>query len=90
MNINKNKINELKEEYKYTFDLFEENENTILLKVINELDIVDYTIITLYAELKSYRKLSKYLNLSTGLISREINRIKTTIKDKIKRYEHIY
>lgn len=53
-----------------------------LKKVISELDQVDRTLILLYADCGSYRKLGVKLGLSHGSVKRIIDGIRTKILDR--------
>lgn len=57
---------EIREDYAYKEDMFTEEPDKVrrLKKVISELDQVDRTLILLYADCQSFRKLGKRLGLS--------------------------
>ena len=77
----------IKEEYAYDPDiLFKDDERVARVKQIidTRLSVVDKTIILLYADCQSYRKLGKKLGVSHMTIRREIIRIKNII---LKEYE---
>ena len=82
-----NEFKALKKEYAYSDDIFTEDDNKIsLLKYIikNKLNQVDQTIILLYADYQSYRKLGKRFGMSHMTIRKEVMRIKNLI---IQEYE---
>ena len=89
MEINKNRIKQLQQEYRVIDDVLFVEDTVALsaLMALNELNTVDYTIITLYAEEKSYRRVATILNLSVGLIAKEINRIKANLRERMKERE---
>lgn len=89
MEINKNRIKQLQQEYRVIDDVLFVDDTVALsaLMALNELNTVDYTIITLYAEEKSYRRVATILNLSVGLIAKEINRIKANLRERMKEIE---
>ena len=89
MEINKNRIKQLQQEYRVIDDVLFVEDTVALsaLMALNELNTVDYTIITLYAEEKSYRRVATILNLSVGLIAKEINRIKANLRERMKEIE---
>lgn len=73
---------EIAKDYVFDPSIFNnEPERVALVKyIINErLSQVDRTIIVLYADCQSYRKLGKRLGLSHQTVAREIHRIKNEI-----------
>lgn len=79
----------LKAEYAYNPDIFcPDSDRVRLLKYIiyNRLDIVDRTIILLYADLQSLRKLGQVMGVSHTTIRTEVLRIRDII---LKEYERI-
>ena len=73
---------EIKEDYKYNPDIMStEDEKVARLKeIINtKLSVVDKTLILLYTDCQSYRKLGKRLGLSHMTCRKEIMRIKNII-----------
>ena len=57
-------------------------------KIIDtKLSLVDKTIILLYVDCQSYRKLAKKMNLSHMTLRREVIRIKNII---LKEYENLH
>ena len=80
---------EIKEDYKFTNDIMcDEDEHIHRIKeIINtKLSIVDKTLILLYTDCQSYRKLGQRLGLSHMTCRKEIMRIKSII---LKEYESI-
>lgn len=79
----------------YTFDpsIFNaEPDRVRIVKdiVCNRLDEVDRTIILLYADCGSYRKLAQRMGMSHMTIRREVLRIKRRILDEYEHYdEHL-
>lgn len=72
----------IREDYKFNPDIFnDEPEKVARVKYIinNRLNQVDRTLIILYADCQSYRKLGKRLGLSHTTIRGEIMRIKAEI-----------
>lgn len=90
------RLKELREEYRYRdINIFEDDENTITAsiakKIINdELPTVDSTLIYLYADSGSLRKLGELLNCSHATVSTEIKRIKRYIIERIKEIRICY
>ena len=73
---------EIKEDYKFSADIMcSEDERVHRIKEIinNKLSIVDKTLILLYVDCQSYRKLGKRLGLSHMTCRKEIIRIKNII-----------
>ena len=78
---------EIKEDYKFSDDIMcNEDERIHRIKEIinNKLSIVDKTLILLYTDCQSYRKLGQTLGLSHMTCRKEIMRIKNII---LKEYE---
>jgi transcriptional regulator of aromatic amino acid metabolism len=78
---------EIKEDYKFSDDIMcNEDERIHRIKEIinNKLSIVDKTLILLYTDCQSYRKLGQRLGLSHMTCRKEIMRIKGII---LKEYE---
>lgn len=76
-------------EYAFNPDIMcQDSERASIIKEIidTRLSVPDKTIIILYAELQSYRKLGKEFNLSHMTIRREVMRIRGII---LKEYESI-
>jgi hypothetical protein len=76
----------------YVFDgsIFSEDEKRVAaLKYIinNKLNQVDRTIILLYADCQSFRKLGKRLGFSHMTIGKEVRRIKALILDEYKKMQ---
>ena len=77
----------IKQEYSYNPDIMNEEDErlTKVKKIIdNKLSLADKTIILLYVDCQSYRKLGKRLGVSHMTIRREVQRIKNII---MKEYE---
>lgn len=73
---------EIKEDYSWHPDIFTKDDERVskVKEIINtRLSIVDKTIIILYADCQSYRKLGKRLGVSHMTIRREVQRIKKII-----------
>ena len=73
---------EIKEDYKFSADIMcSEDERVHRIKEIinNKLSIVDKTLILLYVDCQSYRKLGARLGLSHMTCRKEIIRIKNII-----------
>lgn len=80
---------EIKEDYKFSADIMcSEDERVHRIKEIinNKLSLVDKTLILLYTDCQSYRKLGARLGLSHMTCRKEIIRIKNII---LKEYESI-
>lgn len=78
---------EIKEDYKYSDDIMCNEDERIhrIKEIINKkLSLVDKTLILLYTDCQSYRKLGKRLGLSHMTCRKEIIRIKQII---IKEYQ---
>lgn len=77
----------IKEEYAYDSDILSKDDERVakVKQIIDtRLSIVDKTIILLYADCQSYRKLGKKLGVSHMTLRREVIRIKNII---LKEYE---
>ena len=77
----------IKQEYTYNPDIMNEEDErlTRVKKIIDQkLSLADKTIILLYVDCQSYRKLGKRLGVSHMTIRREVQRIKNII---LKEYE---
>lgn len=89
----KQRIKDIKEEYKFTDDIFNDDDKRayIAKKVIFEqLNEIDRTIILLYTETGSLRQLGKILGCPHSTIRPEVNRIKEDIKEKINKLWDLY
>lgn len=78
----------IKQEYSYNPDIMnEENERLTRIKKIidTKLSLADKTIILLYVDCQSYRKLGARLGVSHMTLRREVQRIKNII---LKEYEN--
>lgn len=74
---------EIRQDYAFDPDIMnDEPERVARVKYIvnNRLNQVDRTLIILYADCQSYRKLGKRLGLSHTTVAVEINRIKAEIR----------
>lgn len=77
----------IKQEYTYNPDIMNEEDErlTRIKKIIDtKLSLADKTIILLYVDCQSYRKLGARLEVSHMTIRREVQRIKNII---LKEYE---
>lgn len=77
----------IKQEYSYNPDIMNEEDErlTRIKKIIdNKLSLADKTIILLYVDCQSYRKLGARLGVSHMTLRREVQRIKNII---LKEYE---
>lgn len=77
----------IKQEYSYNPDIMNEEDErlTRIKKIIDtKLSLADKTIILLYVDCQSYRKLGARLGVSHMTIRREVQRIKNII---MKEYE---
>lgn len=77
----------IKEEYSYNPDIMNEEDErlTRVKKIIDQkLSLADKTIILLYVDCQSYRKLGARLGVSHMTLRREVQRIKNII---LKEYE---
>lgn len=84
---------EIKEDYKFSDDIMcNEDERIHRIKEIinNKLSIVDKTLILLYTDCQSYRKLGQRLGLSHMTCRKEIMRIKSIILKEYERNEHLH
>ncbi len=78
----------IKQEYSYNPDIMNEEDErlTRVKKIIDtKLSLADKTIILLYVDCQSYRKLGKRLGVSHMTLRREVQRIKNII---LKEYEN--
>ena len=77
----------IKQEYSYNPDIMNEEDErlTRIKKIIDtKISLADKTIILLYVDCQSYRKLGKRLGVSHMTLRREVMRIKKII---LKEYE---
>ena len=77
----------IRQEYSYNPDIMNEEDErlTRVKKIIdNKLSLADKTIILLYVDCQSYRKLGAILGVSHMTLRREVQRIKNII---LKEYE---
>ena len=75
----------IKQEYTYNPDIMNEEDErlTRIKKIIdNKLSLADKTIILLYVDCQSYRKLGARLGVSHMTIRREVQRIKKIILEE--------
>lgn len=80
----------IKQEYSYNPDIMNEEDErlTRVKKIIDtKLSLADKTIILLYVDCQSYRKLGARLGVSHMTLRREVQRIKNII---LKEYESNY
>ena len=80
---------DIKEDYKFNPDIMStEDERVARIKEIinNKLSLVDKTLILLYTDCQSYRKLGERLGLSHMTCRKEIIRIKTIILNEYKNH----
>lgn len=82
----KKRVLGLKSEYKVVMpDMWdEETTGKAALIALNELDTADRTLMMLYTDLRSYRKLGKMLNISHVAIKIEIDRIREQMIDRME------
>ena len=79
---------EIKEEYAWHPDIFTKDDERVgkVKEIINtKLSVIDKTIIILYADCRSYRKLGKRLGVSHMTIRREVQRIKKIILGELNK-----
>lgn len=90
---------DIREDYRYNADVMDEDEEEVrrLKYIVNErLGEVDRTIMILYADLQSYRKLGSRLGISHTIVQREVRRIRRRIRDEYMRlygkeeYGHLF
>ena len=80
----------IKQDYAYDSDIMSKDDERVakIKKIIDtKLSLVDKTIILLYADCQSYRKLAKKMNLSHMTLRGEVIRIKNII---LKEYENLH
>ena len=80
----------IKQDYAYDSDIMSKDDERVakIKRIIDtKLSLVDKTIILLYADCQSYRKLAKKMNLSHMTLRREVIRIKNII---LKEYENLH
>jgi len=84
---------QIKQEYAYNPDIMSTDDPRVarLKEIIDtKLSQVDKTIILLYTDCQSYRKLGKRMNLSHMTCRREILRIKKIILEEYNNGEHLH
>lgn len=77
---------EIRRDYAYDGSIFTDDDALMRRTkwvIENRLTMADRTIIILYAELGSYRKLGKRLGLSHTTIKNEVHRIREIIKSNL-------
>lgn len=80
----------IKQDYAYDADIMSKDDERVakIKKIIDtKLSLVDKTIILLYVDCQSYRKLGEKMHLSHMTVRREIIRIKNII---LKEYENLH
>lgn len=80
----------IKQDYAFDPDIMSKDDERVakIKKIIDtKLSLVDKTIILLYVDCQSYRKLAKKMNLSHMTLRREVIRIKNII---LKEYENLH
>lgn len=80
---------EIKEDYKFSADIMNMEDERVhrIKEIINtKLSLVDKTLILLYVDCLSYRKLGARLGLSHMTCRKEIIRIKNIILKEYERY----
>ena len=80
----------IKQDYAYDSDIMSKDDKRVakIKRIIDtKLSLVDKTIILLYVDCQSYRKLAKKMNLSHMTLRREVIRIKNII---LKEYENLH
>ena len=80
----------IKQDYAYDSDIMSKDDERVakIKKIIDtKLSLVDKTIILLYVDCQSYRKLGANMHLSHMTVRREIIRIKNII---LKEYENLH
>ena len=80
----------IKQDDAYDSDIMSKDDERVakIKKIIDtKLSLVDKTIILLYVDCQSYRKLAKKMNLSHMTLRREVIRIKNII---LKEYENLH
>ena len=83
---------QIKEDYKYNPDIMCPDDPRVsrIKEIIDtKLSQVDKTIILLYVDCQSYRKLGRKMNLSHMTVRREVIRIKKIILEEYK-HEHLH
>ena len=83
---------QIKEDYKFNPDIMCTDDPRVsrIKEIIDtKLSQVDKTIILLYVDCQSYRKLGRKMNLSHMTVRREVIRIKKLILEEYK-HEHLH
>ncbi len=83
---------EIKEDYAWNPDIMNKDDERVsrVKEIINtRLSVVDKTIILLYVDCQSYRKLGKRLGVSHMTVRRECQRIKKIILEEYERGNEI-
>lgn len=84
---------QIKQEYAYNPDIMSTDDPRVarLKEIIDtKLSQVDKTIILLYCDCQSYRKLGRKMKLSHMTVRREILRIKKIILEEYKNGQHLH
>ena len=83
---------QIKEDYKFNPDIMCTDDPRVSRSkeiIDTKLSQVDKTIILMYADCQSYRKLGRKMNLSHMTVRREVIRIKKLILEEYK-HEHLH
>lgn len=82
----KERVLRLKDEFRVELPRIWDEDTTgkAALIALNELDTADRTLMMLYTDLQSYRKLGKMLNISHQAIKIEIERIREIMIDRME------
>lgn len=82
----KERVLRLKDEFRVELPQIWDEDTTgkAALIALNELDTADRTLMMLYTDLQSYRKLGKMLNISHQAIKIEIERIREIMIDRME------
>jgi RNA polymerase sigma-70 factor, ECF subfamily len=74
---------------KNAFEEFSSNENvSLLLRAISNLNEIDKSIMLLYLEEKNYNEIAEILGISVSNVGVRINRAKVTLKQTFKNRNH--
>lgn len=78
---------DIKEDYEFDGSIFCSDEEMVrqVKYIISQLPVVDRTIILLYTEYQSYRKLGQKMGLSHMTMRKEVMRIRNTILSKLNK-----
>lgn len=80
---------DIRQDYEFRHDIFSTDTERVaaVKEIISRMDAVDQTLIILYIDCKSFRKLGARLGFSHMTVRHEIRRIKDHIFKELEKYD---